>query len=68
MAHSDASFDILSADELAEFCTADCRSSLGEVEGLIQSRCIGESDVVVLNSIAYPGEHPTFETLLLLRY
>lgn len=74
VACSDAAVDILSADELADFCTADCRSSLGEVEGLIQSRCTGERDVVVIDSIAYPGECPTlvilntFVSPLLLNY
>ena len=59
VAYSDAAFSILSSDELADFCTADCRSSLAEVEGLIQSRCTGERDVVVIDSIAFPGEYLT---------
>lgn len=59
MAYSDGAFGVLSADELAEFCTADCRSSLAEVKGLIQSHCTGKGDVVVIASIAYPREYPT---------
>lgn len=45
----------LDSRSLETLCTATCRSSLSSVRGTIASRCRGNTDVLEIESIVYPG-------------
>lgn len=45
----------MTSDEVAEVCIDDCYTSLESAKTVIAAACTLDSDVITIESIAYPG-------------